>query len=204
VSAQELAPGEIVFDPHVMGESIVSEPSPVQTESLPTPSLPSGEVVSSNRIGVEGMSTHSECASGTDCTSGDCGGTGRGRSGAGGRVSGVLNRLSTCGQYVGDIGAIERGYGQPDLFYNYYTNGMANRANAQMYLSPVPVPPNVGHTYFTYQPFYPEEMLYWHSNRFHNYYDNSRGLNRTHAIYYAPPVRQAASNIYWNMLRIPR
>ena len=116
------------------------------------------------------------------------------------------------GEYVGDLSpvtaigtdAMRRGFGQPDLFYNYYTQGQSNRANAQMYLSPVPVPPHVGHTYFTYQPFYPEEMLYWHKNRYHNYYDNGRGMNRTRAVYYSPPVRQWASNFYWNVLRIPR
>ncbi len=68
----------------------------------------------------------------------------------------------------------------------------------------LPVPPNVGHTFYTYQPFYPEEMLYWHKNRFHRYYDNGRGMNRTRAVYYSPPIRQAASNLYWNYLRIPR
>ncbi len=97
-----------------------------------------------------------------------------------------------------------RGYGRPDLFYNYFTQGYANQVNAQMYLSPVPVPPNVGHTFFTYQPFYPHHMMYPHKDRFHRYYDNGRGMNRTRAVYYSPPVRQAASNFYWNFLRLPR
>lgn len=101
-------------------------------------------------------------------------------------------------------GGIGRSYGQPDLFYNYYTQGSHNTSNAQMYVSPLPVPKRVGHTYNTYQPFYPEEYLYWHKNRFHKYYDNGRGMNRTKALYYSPPVRQAVSNIYWNKLRIPR
>ena len=105
-----------------------------------------------------------------------------------------------CSQCV----AARRGYGQPDLFYNYYTQGYANQTNAQMYVSPLPVPPNVGHTFTTYQPFYPHEYLYWHKDRFHNYYDGGRGMNRTRATYYSPPVRQAVSNVYWNMLRIPR
>lgn len=109
-----------------------------------------------------------------------------------------------CGGATGEVGVQGREYGQPDLFYNYYTQGPANAANAQMYVSPVPVPPNVGQTYLTYQPFYPHEMLYWHKDRYHNYYDNGRGMNRTRAIYYSPPVRQAASNFYWNTLRLPR
>lgn len=109
------------------------------------------------------------------------------------------------GGIVGEgSGGIGRSYGQPDLFYNYYTQGYQNTANAQMYVSPLPVPKHVGHTYNTYQPFYPEEYLYWHKNRFHKYYDNGRGMNRTKALYYSPPIRQAVSNIYWNKLRIPR
>lgn len=97
-----------------------------------------------------------------------------------------------------------RQFGQPDLFYNYYTQGQANRVNAQMYVSPLPVPPNVGHTYTTYQPFMPHEMLYAHKDRFHNYYDNGRGMNRTKVRYSYPHVQTAAKNFYWNVLRIPR
>lgn len=135
------------------------------------------------------VSTGGGCANGS-CGSGDSFGDG-------------------SGDYIGDMsagaaGCIGRGYGNPDLFYNYYTKGNCNLTNAQMYISPLPVPPNVGHTFFTYQPFYPEEMLYWHKNKFHNVYDNGRGLNRTKATYFSPPVRQAASNLYWNKLRIPR
>lgn len=118
-------------------------------------------------------------------------------------------------EYVGDLGGaivadgvvgvgIPRNYGYPDLFYNNYTQGSSNRTNAQMYVSPVPVPPHVGHTYVTYQPFMPEEMLYWHTNRYHNYYDGGRGMNHTKVHYYAPPVRTGVSNLYWNYLRIPR
>ena len=107
--------------------------------------------------------------------------------------------------YVGDYNpGTQPAAGQPDLFYNYYPQGAANRVNAQMYLSPMPVPPNVGHTFYTYQPFYPHHMLYPHEDRFHRQYDCGRGMNRTRAVYYYPPVRQATSNIYWNFLRIPR
>jgi hypothetical protein len=112
----------------------------------------------------------------------------------------------SSGSELGDTmaGCNGRTYGYPDLFYNYYTQGNCNRTNAQMLVAPVPVPPNVGHTFMTYQPFQPEEMLYWHTNRYHNYYDNGRGMNHTRVHYYAPPVRTAASNFYWNVLRIPR
>lgn len=93
--------------------------------------------------------------------------------------------------------------GRSDLFYNYYTQGYANGANAVMYQAPVPVPPNVGHTYYTYQPLYPDEMLYWHQHRYHNYYDNGTGLNRTKATYYAPPVRTGL-NYGWRKIQLPR
>ncbi|QEG40321.1 hypothetical protein [Roseimaritima ulvae] len=133
----------------------------------------------------------------------------------------VVGGTPTGSQYVGDLssGSVSsyegevvvgsgmqnrRPYGQPDLFYNYYTQGYANRVNAQMYVSPLPVPPNVGHTYTTYQPFMPHEMLYAHKDKFHNYYDNGRGMNRTKVNYSYPHVRTAAKNFYWNVLRIPR
>ena len=126
------------------------------------------------------------------------------------------------GSYVGDISSVDagivdagivdgaggagirRGFGRPDLFYNYYTQGYSNTANAQMYLSPLPIPPNVGHTYYTYQPFYPHHMLYAHKDRYHRYYDNGRGMNRTRAVYSYPPIKTAASNFYWNYLRLAR
>lgn len=119
----------------------------------------------------------------------------------------VVGESYSGGEYVeGEAGAgvVNRQYGQPDLFYNFYTQGGANSANAQMYVSPVPVPANVGHTSLTYQPFYPHHMLYPHKDTFHNYYDNGRGMNRTAVKYSTRPVHSAASNLYWNVLRIPR
>jgi hypothetical protein len=140
------------------------------------------------------------CGSGAyvgDCASGTCG-----LGGAGG-VGGRLGSLFGCSG--GNMaGCQPRKYDQPDLFYNFYSNGNCNSANAQMYISPLPVPHFVGHTFFTYQPFYPHEYMYWHKDRFNNVYDNGRGLNRTRALYYAPPIRTAAKNFYWNKLRIPR
>lgn len=94
-------------------------------------------------------------------------------------------------------------YGGYDLFANQYTQGFANQANAGMYISPVPVPPNVGHTYYTYQPLYPHEVMHLHRERYHNYYDNTRGLNRTRVHYYTPPIHTAASYI-WKSIQLPR
>ena len=116
---------------------------------------------------------------------------------------GLFGGRDADGNRIVDTRIIERGYGRPDLFYNYYTQGFANRANAQMYLSPVPVPPNVGHTFYTYQPFYPHHMMYPHIDKFHRYYDGGRGMNRTRASYWTS-AHARAKNIYWNYFRLPR
>jgi len=95
------------------------------------------------------------------------------------------------------------GRGVQPLFDNYFTQGNANQATAGMYMSPIGVPGWVGHTYNTYQPFYPHHYLYQHHDRYHSYYDGGRGLNRTHASYTAPPVR---STLQWahRKLELPR
>lgn len=50
-----------------------------------------------------------------------------------------------------------------DLFYNVYEGPDPSGATAGAYVSPRPVPPNVGHTYTTYQPFMPHEYMYRHT-----------------------------------------
>jgi hypothetical protein len=62
----------------------------------------------------------------------------------------------------------------PDLFYNFYS-GPAYRSYypgvpAEMYLSPRPTPPLVGHTWITYQPLMPHEFLYRHHRTYYRYY----------------------------------
>lgn len=89
------------------------------------------------------------------------------------------------------------------LFANQYTQGYANQSTAAMYVAPVPVPPWVGHTYYTYQPLYPHEMMNIHSQRYHSYYDGGNGLNRTGVHYYVPPVRTAVTGI-WRSISLPR
>ena len=64
----------------------------------------------------------------------------------------------------------ETGQGLPggvDVFHNYYPNTMAGINSASLYPSPIPTPPIVGHTYYTYQPLMPHEMMYAHKR---NYY----------------------------------
>ena len=58
----------------------------------------------------------------------------------------------------------------PDVFYNYWVPpvpaGSAPGVGAQLYVSPRPVPPRVGHTWYTYPPFMPHEFLYQHRRRY--------------------------------------
>jgi hypothetical protein len=81
-----------------------------------------------------------------------------------------------------------RTYGQPDLFYNYYVPGTCGGVPAAMYLAPQPVPAWVGHTYYTYQPFLPHELMYQHHRHYYRYYDQGRGLTRTSVSWYRPPI----------------
>lgn len=76
-----------------------------------------------------------------------------------------------------------RWYGQPDLFYNYYVPPTCGGVGAELYLSPRPVPPHVGHTYITYQPLMPHEFMYHHHRTYHRYYNSGQGLTRTHVKY---------------------
>jgi hypothetical protein len=49
-----------------------------------------------------------------------------------------------------------------DLFYNYYVPPGYGGVGAELYVSPLPTPPLVGHTYVTYPPLLPHEFLYPH------------------------------------------
>ena len=84
---------------------------------------------------------------------------------------------------------VYRWYTQPDLFYNYYAWPSCSGLGAELYISPRPVPPHVGHTYITYQPFYPHEYMYAHHRTYHRYYNGGQGLTRTHVHYVAPLFR---------------
>jgi len=70
-------------------------------------------------------------------------------------------------------------YGSPDLFYNFYVGPDCGVVGTQAYMAPHPVPVHVGHTYYTYQPFMPHELLYKHKRVYHRYYNEGRGLTRT-------------------------
>ena len=90
-----------------------------------------------------------------------------------------------------------------DLFYNYYSKASCGAQAAQLYVSPLPVPPLVGHTYITYQPLMPHEFLYKHHRTYHSFYNGGRGLNRTAISWHGTPLRTFASDLA-HALRIPR
>ena len=58
-----------------------------------------------------------------------------------------------------------------NLFSQYNTQPGASTVQAGMYPAPHYVPANVGHTYYTYQPLMPHEMMYQHSRNYYNYYN---------------------------------
>jgi hypothetical protein len=80
-----------------------------------------------------------------------------------------------------------RYYGCPDLFYNYYAWPSCSGIGAELYVSPLPVPPHVGHTFITYQPLMPHEFMYTHHRTYHRYYNGGQGLNRTCVHYRHSP-----------------
>ena len=77
-------------------------------------------------------------------------------------------------------------YGQPGLFHNYYVPAGSGQFATQLYVAPLPVPTNVGHTYYTYQPLLPHELLYNHQRSYHRYSNGGRGFNRTSVKWYSP------------------
>jgi hypothetical protein len=105
--------------------------------------------------------------------------------GTGGAVAG---RCRLCGGLHNQtVNCRPQYYGQPELFYNYYIPGTCGGVPAAMYLAPQPVPPLVGHTYYTYQPFMPHELLYQHHRTYYRYYDGGRGMTRARVSWYRPP-----------------
>ena len=62
-----------------------------------------------------------------------------------------------------------------DLFYNYYVPPAGyGCTGASLYPCPVPAPPSVGHTYITYQPLMPHELLYKHRRTYTRMHPNGR------------------------------
>jgi len=72
----------------------------------------------------------------------------------------------------------------PDIFYNFYNGPTACGPGqpAQLYISPRPTPPLVGHTWITYPPLMPHEFLYHHKRAYYKYYRNG-GYTTSHVKY---------------------
>ena len=65
----------------------------------------------------------------------------------------------------------------PPLFSNYYVGGPPNGGvPAQLYISPRPAPPLVGHTWITYQPLMPHEFLYQHHRKYYRFYPGGHNV----------------------------
>jgi hypothetical protein len=67
---------------------------------------------------------------------------------------------------------LQAGAAHPDIFNNYYVgpSPYGGGIPAQLYVSPRPSPPFVGHTWITYPPLNPHEFLYHHCRKYHKYY----------------------------------
>ena len=87
---------------------------------------------------------------------------------------GLLPQASDQGQAWG------RERTAPNMFYNFYAPPVwSDGVGAQLYVSPRPTPPLVGHTYITYQPLMPNEFLYRHNR---TYYHQHPGGKTTRTI----------------------
>lgn len=104
---------------------------------------------------------------------------------------------------VVDYGCRPWQYGRPDLFYNFYVPNHCGGVPAAMYIAPRPVPPLVGHTYYTYQPLMPHELLYPHTRTYRKWYDDGRGVTRTKVHWYCNPVTLALKSAH-QTIRLPR
>jgi hypothetical protein len=83
----------------------------------------------------------------------------------------------------------------PNLNNGYTVSGYCGGMTSQLYVSPGPVPPFVGHTYITYQPLMPHQFMYPHTNTYHRYYDQGRGLTRAKISYVVPPIKSTTQAI---------
>lgn len=105
------------------------------------------------------------------------------------------------GQYSDAGDCVYRHYPQTDLFRQYYIGNNCGGAPAHMYPAPnTGIPPWVGHVYYTYEPLYPHEFLYPHHRTYHRYYNDGRGLTRTHVSWSATPKLSALRVIPFSVI----
>ncbi len=97
----------------------------------------------------------------------------------------LLAGVWQCGQATAVEGHWKRTISyqnKSDLFYNNQVGPCPSGTAAQMYVAPLPVPANVGHTYTTYQPLMPQEFLNRHT-RSHYAYQKGAGWSRAKVRY---------------------
>jgi len=86
-------------------------------------------------------------------------------------------RLDESVEYYDGAEEVRPAPPQANLFYNFYaTPGMP----AAMYPAPHPTPANIGHVYYTYQPFLPHEFLYPHGRTYYTFHGNYHGYGHLH------------------------
>lgn len=101
-----------------------------------------------------------------------------------------------------DAGAVNRReisyQSKADVFADYYVGPNPSGTAAAMYISPLPTPPHVGHTYTTYQPWMPHEYLYEHK-RSHYAYTRGSGWSRAKVRYGSAGLRvdHFFQNVRW-------
>ncbi len=83
-----------------------------------------------------------------------------------------------------------------DLFYNLYEGPDPSGTAVGMYPSPRPVPPHVGWTYTTYQPYMPHEYLYRHT-RSHYAHVPGAGWSRAKVRYRTYGLR--LDDVFYNL-----
>ena len=75
----------------------------------------------------------------------------------------------------------------PDVFYNYYVPPVAccdhGAMGAQLYVSPLPVPPRVGWTFITDPALAPQEFLYKHERHYWKPNGPYGATTHTHVIW---------------------
>ena len=103
------------------------------------------------------------------------------------RTALVLGALASASSLIGS-GTAEAAH--PDIFYNFYQGPTASGVGtpAQLYVSPRPTPPLVGHTYNTYPPLMPHEFLYQHHRTYYKHYQNG-GYTSSHVRYHTGKVK---------------
>lgn len=109
---------------------------------------------------------------------------------------GFCLRGQTANAYEGKWKRIISYQNKNDLFNNYQVGPNPSGTAAQMYVSPRPVPPFVGHTYTTYQPLMPHEYLYKHT-RSHYAYQPGAGWSRAKIRYRTHGLR--LQDIWYNL-----